>query len=256
MRGNAGALGTAAHEGSMSEQEHRSTLSVQNETKSALCLAREQSIAPFFAMAAMALAITAQAFAAQAADDIQQIKLGSHVFYVPKAWMSGGPVMANSSQGSIMEPQPSPVEAANLTFRPTESWRPYGSNELPALVSLTYAPMTGRSILDQRYAKWLDEAVSRSVDNDGFVRVASALPLAEETFLYKGYLNEFGEPLIVQAHNGNYGLGNRSLSIVIIKARADIVLQYRFDNRKFPENTWWPLYQRVIAFIDDLQKPK
>jgi hypothetical protein len=204
----------------------------------------------------LALATMAQATASFAADNIQQIKLGSHVFYVPKAWMSGGPVMANSSQGSIMEPQPSPVEAANLTFRPSEGWRPYGSNELPALVSLTYAPMTGRSILDQRYAKWLDEAVSRSVDNDGFVRVASAPPLAEETFLYKGYLNEFGEPLIVQAHNGDYGLGNRSLSIVVIKARADIVLQYRFDNRKFPENTWWDLYKRVIAFLEYLQTPK
>jgi hypothetical protein len=38
--------------------------------------------------------------------------------------------------------------------------------------------------------------------------------------------------------------------------KEDLGMVYRFDNKEFPPNTWWSLYQRVLAFLDFLQKPK
>jgi hypothetical protein len=80
----------------------------------------------------VALMITVQTSATCAADDVQQIKLGTHTFYVPKAWMTGASVTAFlRPQGMVQKPQRTVIETDSVSFRPTDNWRPYNNQELP-----------------------------------------------------------------------------------------------------------------------------
>jgi hypothetical protein len=71
-----------------------------------------------------------------------------------------------------------------------------------------------------------------------------------ERFVYKGYQNGLGDPLVIDSSNTAYP------STVSISLTQDMNILYRFNNKNFPENAWWNLYQRVLAFIDYLQTPK
>ena len=97
-------------------------------------------------------------------------------------------------------------------------------------------------------------------DGDGFVRVAVGFANPgeqpqSETYLYKGYKNEFGQPLVVVSNNQNLSSDVRLASIVTIDPQPGLALIYYFDNRKFPKEAWWSLYQRVLRFIRLLQAP-
>jgi hypothetical protein len=216
------------------------------------------------ALVRLVLDLTAYAPNVRAADDIQQVKLGPHTFYVPKSWMQGGAITAYAPpQTMVQQPQPDAIHATALSIRPREDWKPYGRRDLPELIRVGYAegvvPLP--PLLGMQRKQLLDEASSMKADGDGFVRVGvgSSEPgkqLASETFLYKGYLNNLGEPLVVLSNNTETPFGHHYPSSVTISPQADLGLQYRFDNKEFPENTWWPLYQRVLAFLDYLQTPK
>jgi hypothetical protein len=208
-------------------------------------------------------AVTVQASIA-AADDNQQIKLGPHTFYFSKVWMQGGAITAYASpQTMVQEPQPDSIQATALSIRPREDWKPYGRRELPELIRIGYAQrvVSAASPLGMQRKQLFDEASSIKADGDGFVRTTaepanSAKQLALENFVYKDYVNEFGEPLVVLSNNSETPFGHHYPSSVIIALKADLELQYRFDNKEFPENTWWDLYQRTLTFLDYLQKPK
>jgi hypothetical protein len=218
------------------------------------------SIRRFVLIAAIA-DLTATTFALHAAEDVQQTSLGPHTFYVPKAWVHGGAVIGIAPSRTVLDAQSAPIEATTLAFRPQNDWKPYGLREMPEMVILQYVPRTGPPPLDKQRKDWLDQAAALDPDGDGFVRVATGFtkpgePPQWEAFLYKGYLNKFGEPLVVVSDNMDYPLGNRAPSTVNITWHDDVGMEYRFDNRKFPRNTWWALYQRVLAFLDYLQMPK
>ena len=196
------------------------------------------------------------------AADIQQINFGPHILYVPKAWMTRAGVTAYAPPNiMVQKPQPTAIDATDLSFRPGDNWLPYGSHDLPDLIRVRYGKRYSSSPLNQQFKRWLDEAASREPDSDGFVRVAASpanrgQPPMREIFLYKGYLNKLGEPLAVEAQNMDSPLGNRWPSTVTIGIHSDIGLQYYFSNRKFSESLWWDLYQHVLALFDYLQTPK
>lgn len=207
--------------------------------------------------------MTAHASVLCAADDIQQIKLGNLTFYVPKAWTRTGIIVADTKSKVTTSPWPQTIETKRVGFIPRADWQPYGSDELPGFIDISYGAgfPSGNVPLDTVTKQWLDIEASRPADSNGFVRVvASAAKEGEtpryEVFVYKGYRNALGQPLIIKAENWDYPLGNRAPSNVTIRAQPHLSLSYRFDDRKFPESTWWPLYQRTLAFLDYLQKPK
>jgi hypothetical protein len=221
------------------------------------------AIAAVYLFGSVVLIVIAGGSKALAAEDIQQINLGQYAFYFPKAWMKDGLVVAyNRPSGRVQEPQPNPIEARDLSIRPWWGWKPYGKAELPDLIRLSHAaPRTGRPPLNPEIKKWIEEAPSLKEDSDGFARVAVGFTKpgeqpAWEKFLYKGYANKLGEPLVVDSNNVETPFGQHYPSSVTISLEDDLDLQYRFENKVFPESAWWPLYQRTLAFIDFLRMPK
>jgi hypothetical protein len=106
------------------------------------------------------------------------------------------------------------------------------------------------------YRRTTDQAALLEADATGFVRIPEGFtkpgqPLAFESFIYKGYQNELGEPLLVKSSNEPL-----YPSTVTINLRPDVRFMCRFENRKFPRSTWWNLYQRVVAFLGYLQMPR
>lgn len=151
-----------------------------------------------------------------------------------------------------------PIAATTLDFWPGVYWEPYGARDLPKIIEINYGPGSPRA---QEEKHWLDAAASQEPNSAGFVRVNAGFSNREETpqtetFLYKGYLNKFGEPLIVDSVNIEAPNGGRYLSHVTIRIQQDLTLTYHFNNQQFSENTWWPLYQRVLAFLEFLQTPR
>jgi hypothetical protein len=208
---------------------------------------------------ALALAVSVHTSELFAADEIQQIKLGPHIFYVPEAWMTGAGVTAFiRPQGMVEKPQSTVIEADSLSFRPSDNWQPYPKHELPDFIHVSYMPwrqlvQTSGPIktADRQLQKWMAEAARSTPDQDGFVRVE-----AYGVFLYKASLNSLLGPLVVASNNVDLTPGRRLPSTVSFVTNSHIGGQYRFDNTKFPESTWWELYEHVLAFVDYLQKPK
>ena len=205
------------------------------------------------------------------ADDIQLIRLHDQSFFIPKSWMARHNINAvratdgGGTKGSWSEPQADPIEATDLIFvGPDQNaaivrdW----TDPLPSLiVFLSYRDTpVYRSSIDPETKKWLDIAASQSADTDGFVRVWKGFaepgqqPQSEK-FLYKGYLNKLGHPLVVFSDNLKTPFENKG-SRVDIAVERDLSLIYKFSNKKFPENTWWDLYKNTLAFLTYLQKPK
>jgi hypothetical protein len=253
MRGDATAPWTVAHEDPMRKQQCPIP-PIRKYTEVGLYPAL------FVVVAATMLAVVVTT--ALAVDDIQQIKLGPHILYVPKAWMAAAGVTAFlRPQGMIQKPQAATIETDSVAFRPGEDWSPLSSRDLPDLIRFHYGRRYPNSPLDQQLKQWLDAVASLAADEYGFshVAVGSAKPderPTSEILVYKGYLNEFGEPLVVQSDNLEPIPGKRFPSKVLIGIQTDITAEYRFNNKQFPESTWRDLYQHVLAFFDYLQKPK
>jgi hypothetical protein len=224
--------------------------------------AAERTVLSLLIAAAVALTMMAQASNVRAADDIQVINLGPHVFYVPKAWMQGMAVTASlRPKGTVRQPQSTAIDAAELVFSPGEDWQPYGRRELPDFIRIIHAPWERPPPLDAHIKKLIADSATLAPDSYGFVRVlpevvkSDATP-AFETFLYKGFLNKFGEPMVVSSNNTELSSGYRGPSVVNVTISVDMGIQYDFDNKKFPESTWWDLYQRTLTFVDYLQTQK
>jgi hypothetical protein len=206
----------------------------------------------------LALAMTVQTSALFGADDIQQIKLGTHTLYVQKTWMTEGRVTAYLPQGMVQKPQPTVIETDSISFLPNENWRPYSNRELPYYINLidmpwsrpvqTSGPLQTGDIQLQR---WMADAARSTPDQDGFVRVE-----AYGVFLYKPSLNSPLGPVVVQSTDQHLMPWHNMAAFVHFVTSNGIGVQYRFDNTKFPESTWWDLYQHVLAFIENLQTPK
>ena len=240
---------------------------IRNGTRSHPRSTRGRNLACLFIAEALALAITVQASVLLAADDIQQIKLGPHIFYLPKEWMQGdrtpraqGMILAqNPPNPPVKQAQSRPIDATKLDIWPGVAWQPYRAADLPKIIEIIYGTM-GRSPRVQQQKRWLDEAATREPDRTGFVRVGVSFANPGvpyfETFLYKGYLNKVGEPLIVHSNNVESPNSGHYLSHVTIRIQQDLGLTYHFSNQEFPESSWWALYERVIAFLEFLQTPK
>ena len=226
------------------------------------CSAPERNVLSLLVAAAVALTMLAQASNVRAADDIQIINLGPHVFYVPKAWMQGMAVTASlRPKGTVRQPQSTAIDAAELLFSPREDWQPYGRRELPDFIRIIYALRDRPPPLDAQTKKWIADSASLPPDSFGFVRVAVGFIKPGEgpnweKFLYKGFLNKFGEPMVVTSDNTELSPGYRAPSIVNLTTDVDMGIQYRFSSKKFPESTWWDLHQRTLAFVDYLQTRK
>jgi hypothetical protein len=198
-----------------------------------------------------------------AAEQIQQIVLGPYSFYVPYSWIQNGRVIAYAPpRTEYQSPQPTAIEGTDLSFRPAADWQPYGDRDLPSLISVRHSTRVGaKPPLDAQHEHWLAVAASSKSDENGFARVEPdvsqlARGATREIYIYKNYLNEIGEPLVVVSNNFDFPSGGRTPSSVLIDVRDDLGLRYDFDNRKFQEKQWWDLYQRVLAFLDYTQKPK
>jgi hypothetical protein len=221
---------------------------------------------------AIALYVAAPASSAFADDGAQQINLGTQTFYVPKSWMlgmrntppKGGIVSAYRPPNlTIDKAQLAPINATEIAIQPGEHWqKPYDLDELPQFIIINYVQRDRPPSSDEQTKHWINQANSQKADADGFVRVtpiafASDHPPALEAFLYKGYLNKFGEPLVIHSNNIDAPGGQRYLSSVYgISLQTDMWVRYDFDNSKFPKNTWWDLYQRVLGLINFLQTPR
>lgn len=211
-------------------------------------------------------ALIAPTFGAHAEDDIQLITLHSHSFFIPKRWMAGAGVGAGGTKGPWWKPQAEPIDATELHFiNPDrnsalqEQW----ADPLPSLIAVSsYADMPrDLAFLRPETKEWLEVAASQPADAYGFVRVWAGFskpgqPPQSEKFLYKGYLNNVGQPLIVISDNIETPFADHYPSSVFIPIERDLMLRYLFSNKKFPERTWWDLYQHTLAFVDYLQRPK
>ena len=239
-----------------------SRLSIRTRIRSGPCSASARNVLSLLVAAAVALTMIAQASNVRAADDIQIINLGPHVFYVPKTWMQGIAVTAYlRPKGMVQQPQPTAIDTTELSLRPGEDWQPYGRRELPDLIRIGYVPRKGPPPLNAQAKKWIAELASLPPDNYGFVRVAVGFIKPGEgpqweAFLYKGFLNKFSEPMVVISNSTELSNGYRAPSIVNVTISVDMGIQYSFDNRKFPESTWWDLHQRTLTFVDYLQTRK
>jgi len=212
-------------------------------------------------------ALIALSLSARAQDLAQQIKLGPHTFYVPKAWMHDLLVTASapySSSGPAhfwTKPQAGPIEAEELGITiPESGWAPW-PGALPKFIRLRHAAAVRLPLPDAQTKQLLDLANFRQADIHGFVRVATGFtePGQQpqwEDFIRKGYLNEVGDPLLIHSNNMELSFGFRLDSRVQISVKTDLGVQYGFSNTKFPEARWWGLYRRVRSFINYLQEPR
>jgi hypothetical protein len=231
--------------------------SVRDDTMSYPRSTNGQTVVRFAVAGALALAMTTQGFVLFAADDVQQIKVGAEILYVPKAWIGFGSVWAGTSSGEkIALPQPEIVEIATLGMRPRSHW---GSNlgSLPTFVNIVRSPAPS-ALTEQsdKYKRLFDRTASLDPDSYGFVRIATgfAQPGEQpdwEEFLLKAYQNKFGEPFMVRSSNNKMVQSQTGMHI-----EQDMAVNYRFNNTDFPESTWWDLHKRVLAFVEYLQKPK
>jgi hypothetical protein len=207
-------------------------------------------------------ALMATAFGAHADDGIQIIRLHEHSFFIPKSWMGAGvdaerATCGGSVEGTWRKPQAEPIDATEIGLvHPdrTPAILRYWTDPLPSMIRVsTYCDTpTDLSILRPEMKKMLEATASEPADADGFVRIY----LSQEKFLYRGYLNKLGHPLIIFSNNMETPFGDHYASDVFIPFERHLMLRYQFSNRKFPENTWWDLYQHTLAFLDYLQKPK
>lgn len=214
--------------------------------------------------------LVATTYRTHAEDDIQLIRLNSYSFFVPKSWM--GAVSAEratnsgSSNGSWSKPQTEPIDATDITLvypERSSAIRRYWNDPLPSLIHIsTYRDTpVDLSILRSETKKWLEVAGSQPADADGFVRVWAGFAKPgqqpqSEKLVYKGYLNKVGQPLVIFSNNVATPFADHYPSDVFIPVERDLMLRYSFSNKKFPENSWWALYQQTLAFLDYLRKPK
>jgi hypothetical protein len=218
---------------------------------------RPRNIARFAIVGALALALTAHASELLAADDIQQIKVGTQSLYVPKAWIGFYSVWAGASSGAAINiPQAGTVDVARLTMRPNFRWHDFNFGGFPKFILFVYTPAPppeSENKLSDKYKRMLEDAESLTADGYGFVRIDTGFakpgePPPRERFLYKGYRTQYGEALIVDSSNTSGVWSSAG-----IRARYDMRVQYLFSS---PESTWWDLHQHVLAFLDYLQTPK
>lgn len=216
----------------------------------------------FIGCAGLMLAVIFLVTTVQAADDIQVqvFRLGPHAFYVPKAWIGRQVFDVPTDRRSIDSPRPAPIASSELNISPKwarlAQWGPFAIRELPDLIRIYFG--TGPRIdpeLDEN-RRWLDRANSMEADPSGFVRIATGFTKPGqrpqwERFIYKGYVNEFGWPLVVMSVNGIL-----DESVVEMKVRSDIIVSYHADRSRFERSKWWDLYRRVLAFLDFLEMPK
>jgi hypothetical protein len=227
--------------------------------------------ARFLLVVSVLCAVIAPAIGAQADDDIQLIRLNSHSFFIPKPWMAGGGVsVERATNGGSTErrwkPQAEPIDGTDLTLiNPGESsaivrdW----TDPLASLIHLSSyrETLVDFAQLGIEAKMWLEIAASQPADADGFVRVWAgfAKPSQEpfyEKFVYKGYLNKVGQPLIIVSYNTETPFADHFPSDVFIAVEHDLMLRYQFSNKKYPESTWWDLYQHTLAFLSYMQRPK
>jgi hypothetical protein len=223
-----------------------------------------RTLRPNFQLARAALVLASFFLAAQvraAEDDIQIFNLGPHVavFYVPKSWMQHGSFTAYAPPRTMVDkPQSAPIDARSLSihlqFTPGQLG-PFERRDLPDFIEIISEVGPDRGLFEM-YQHSMDQAAPLQADATGFVRIATGFPKPGERpvwerYLYKGYQNELGEPLLVEASNDTL-----YPSTVTINLRPDVRFMYRFENRKFPRSTWWDLHQRVIAFLGYLQAAK
>lgn len=233
---------------------------VCNGTKLYLRSRVRQSIACLAIAGALAFATLAYASILLAADEIQQIKVGAEIIYVPKTWIGFDSVFAGAPSGAeIKIPQPGIVEVAQLTMRPNPRWQPFTLAGLPTFIIIGYSPAAtpeSANKSSEEYKQMLEHAESLTPDHYGFVRIATGFakpgePPTWERFLYKGYRNEYGEALIVNSSNlkGVHSTAG-------FRASRDMRVQYLFSSDQFSESSWFDLHKRVMAFVDYLQTPK
>jgi hypothetical protein len=207
---------------------------------------------------ATALSLGLSSFSLQAmGNDTQEIKLGSHVFLVSREWISDGSVTISPEPEKGPPSEPNLRSATELSFRPRAGWLGGTGTALPTIIRVV-AAVWDRPPPNSQLSKWLDKVASSAADDDGFVRVLAgfARPGEQpqtETFIYKGYRNDLGQPLVVISNNQDLSPGFRLNSIVTIALQPGLVLTYYFDNRKFPKNEWWALYQRVCRFVRTIE---
>ncbi len=262
-------IGAADISNSQEGRLKRGYLPTANAARTRWCVRRARwiDLISLLVAAAVFVLIAVCAGGLRASEDIQQIRLGPHVFYLPKIWMrdklpgAGTVTVQKSRRNATDTAQSGPIDASKLDIWPGVYWQPYGARDLPRVIEIIYDSSHGRSPLAEREKRRLDQAALREPDADGFVRVKSGFvepgrPPQWETFLYKGYTNKIGEPLVVHSNNLEAPRGDRYLSDVNIGTDSDLFLMYHFDNAKFPKSKWWPLYQKVLAFIDFLQARK
>lgn len=218
-------------------------------------------------------ALMASTGRANADSDVQLIRFNNQSFFIPKSWMVRlGAINAvratpgGGIEGRWSEPQAEPIDATDLTLMAPDRnaaivkvW----TEPLPSLIHISSYRGTPRDLsgLLPETKKSLDIAASKPADADGFVRVwpEFAKPGQQspfERFLYKGYLNQLGQPLIIFSDNLETPLGVRYPSDVYIVVKRDLSLHYMFSNKEFPINAWWNLYKQTRAFLDYLQNPK
>jgi hypothetical protein len=216
------------------------------------------------------LVLAAQSPNVSAADEVQQIKVGAETLYVPKSWIGFDSVFGAGTAGGseIKLPQSGTVEVAQMAMRPNAQWqsyRPWQSlslGSLPTFIRIGYGvalpALVGKAKekTADRYKQLFKKVETLTPDKYGFVRIATGFanpgePPQWERFLYKGYQDQFGEPLIVDSSNVK-GVH----SVVGLHAQLDLSVTYFFEKEEFPESTWWDLYKRVRVFLDYLQKLK
>jgi hypothetical protein len=217
-------------------------------------------------------ALIAPTAVAYADGDVQLIRLNGRSFFIPKPWFAGGGISAEratdggSTKGYWQKPQSEPIDATGFGFiypdknsAIARDW----TDPLPSLIRIsTYrdTPTDAARLLPET-KKFLEVAASQAADADGFVRVSVGFAKPEqqpatEKFLYKGYLNKIGQPLIIFSNNVETPFADHYSSDVIIALEHDLSLRFSFSNVKFPESTWFGLYQHTIAFVDYMQKSK
>jgi hypothetical protein len=188
----------------------------------------------------------------------QIVRIGDRAFYIPKAWMNSVVVKVDNKT-KLFGPQPGPVHGQKIQFRPRSDWKPYNSGELPFSIEIAAKSVTP---LDTAQQKWMEFASSQGEDEYNFVRVQATNTSIvtrrpeTETFILKGYKNEFGQPLIFEINNSGSNIRDEYYSEVVISIERNLELTYRFRVEGFPERSWRGLHDRVLDFTNYIGTPK